>query len=1056
MMKTMNRCRLLMIGAGLSLALSLAQATDYPAWWIDRDVIDTGASTNDYAALNQGQLKNMATNAYAELEAYLPGGAGEDIETLIGTFTDANNYYGANLGQLKYVASNFWYRLIEEGVETAYPWTETTDDDQDFAAANLGQLKAVFNWEVSEDTDNDGLPDWWEMHYFGSLANTEAGDSDGDGMTNVWEYEEGANPTNTNTDGGAMGDYAEALYGFNPKTNDTYTALPFTETFEALNDGDINGQNDWHNSEAGKALVQTNEVYAGNKALAFVPFTFDVKVYHYIGAFGTNTVWTDLYMRPVLREIPDPPAIDEKSSVLFYVNEDGYLTACDGGSWTTLTHPVISESDWIHLTIEQDYSSQTWSLWLSNTNVAEDLSFATNTMTEFSRFMMIGGNAVTGYLDNVTISASILDSDADGLPDWWEVEHFGSTTAGVASEDTDNDGLTNAEEYAQGTDPNDSDDDDDWMGDGTEVAYGYSPTTSNAHYYIPFAENFEQENNVLTGNLHGQRGWQSTYPSLAEVQTTTVYQAEQALKLHAESEGHIAPYEGVEASHELGGNGADILTCEFFMKPVHRQEDFGPNIGDRTAAAFYIYSNAEVVVYDGANGWTNLAGNVSEGDWHEFDLELDYTNQTWSLTIDGTNFGATLGFATNVTTEFSKIAIRGGTHSDAYVDQISITSTNLDEDMDNLPDWWETAHFGGATNAIPSEDSDSDGALNSDEYANGTDPNDADEDDDGMGDAAELRHGFDPSVSNAFDTLPFIDDFEDLDPRDINGQNNWIASVEDMAVLQNSVVTNGTQACRMTASSDSVNLSHYFGATGEQVVYSEFYIRSVRRTTPGTPTLSDPLSAAFYLDWMGRLVVWTNDWQTLTSHPVVPHREWMHLVVRTDYAADTWQIWLDGSSVGSNLAFDASSLTEFSRFQLTGSTEANGYLDDVRFAADAPGDMDADGLDDAWEVAVFGDLNETATGDFDSDGINNLLEYQKGSSASTNDTDGDGLFDYEEVYTNFTDWAVADSDGDGVNDYTEATDGDPNTNPTVADTNMNGGAISIIVTKPESGDRILW
>jgi len=44
------------------------------------------------------------------------------------------------------------------------------------------------------DTDGDGLPDNWEMLYFGNLNQTAAGDFDGDGVTNLQEYLEGRNP----------------------------------------------------------------------------------------------------------------------------------------------------------------------------------------------------------------------------------------------------------------------------------------------------------------------------------------------------------------------------------------------------------------------------------------------------------------------------------------------------------------------------------------------------------------------------------------------------------------------------------------------------------------------------------------------------------------------------------------------------------------------------------------------------------------------------------------------------------------------------------------------
>ncbi|MGL4402087.1 MAG: InlB B-repeat-containing protein, partial [Luteolibacter sp.] len=46
----------------------------------------------------------------------------------------------------------------------------------------------------TEDEDNDGLLDPWEILYFGNLAQTPAGDFDGDGSTNLQELENGTLP----------------------------------------------------------------------------------------------------------------------------------------------------------------------------------------------------------------------------------------------------------------------------------------------------------------------------------------------------------------------------------------------------------------------------------------------------------------------------------------------------------------------------------------------------------------------------------------------------------------------------------------------------------------------------------------------------------------------------------------------------------------------------------------------------------------------------------------------------------------------------------------------
>jgi hypothetical protein len=71
------------------------------------------------------------------------------------------------------------------------------------------------------------------------------------------------------------------------------------------------------------------------------------------------------------------------------------------------------------------------------------------------------------------------DSDDDTLPDGWEVDGGldpnDDTGDNGAAGDPDTDGLTNAEELANGTDPNDSDSDDDTLPDGWEVDGGLDP-----------------------------------------------------------------------------------------------------------------------------------------------------------------------------------------------------------------------------------------------------------------------------------------------------------------------------------------------------------------------------------------------------------------------------------------------------------------------------------------------------------------------------------------------------------------------------------------------------
>jgi len=68
------------------------------------------------------------------------------------------------------------------------------------------------------------------------------------------------------------------------------------------------------------------------------------------------------------------------------------------------------------------------------------------------------------------------DTDDDGMPDGWEIANGLDPLNDDSGGDPDSDGLTNLQEHQLGTDPNDDDTDDDGLTDGVEVAVGLDPT----------------------------------------------------------------------------------------------------------------------------------------------------------------------------------------------------------------------------------------------------------------------------------------------------------------------------------------------------------------------------------------------------------------------------------------------------------------------------------------------------------------------------------------------------------------------------------------------------
>jgi hypothetical protein len=84
------------------------------------------------------------------------------------------------------------------------------------------------------------------------------------------------------------------------------------------------------------------------------------------------------------------------------------------------------------------------------------------------------------------------DVDADGLPDGWELWHWGTTTQTVGLADSDLDGWSNAQEYVADTDPTNNSSFFPplcWDGAGSGLRLIINPTSTNRTYYIDFRTN---------------------------------------------------------------------------------------------------------------------------------------------------------------------------------------------------------------------------------------------------------------------------------------------------------------------------------------------------------------------------------------------------------------------------------------------------------------------------------------------------------------------------------------------------------------------------------------
>lgn len=81
----------------------------------------------------------------------------------------------------------------------------------------------------------------------------------------------------------------------------------------------------------------------------------------------------------------------------------------------------------------------------------------------------------------ISAQAGPKDSDGDGMPDKWEINHQLNAHKANAHGDPDHDGLVNIKEFKNHTEPKDEDSDDDGSDDGDEVkSFDTDPTDDDS------------------------------------------------------------------------------------------------------------------------------------------------------------------------------------------------------------------------------------------------------------------------------------------------------------------------------------------------------------------------------------------------------------------------------------------------------------------------------------------------------------------------------------------------------------------------------------------------
>jgi len=368
-------------------------------------------------------------------------------------------------------------------------------DDPDVDALNNAAELAAGTVPNDDDTDNDGLKDGLELTTLGS--NPFRQDSDGDGLADAAEVNiHQTDPTKADTDGDGFSDYDELRLFTDPKDAqskpkntliglftgaDAGEGLDLQGMFPYAVDtgplgavgGQIGGALFTDESAPGVTLVSGNKAGGWNAGIAYGDSPEDDILEEMMSsiswsdaAAAVSTVqltFTNLQVGAAYKlqllfaeqqwprgfdvHINGAPVADDFCPAFYQGGGFPLVLPCPDTRGVVLTHSFIARGGDVRIVLDGK----------------------TTTTPDFTDHNAILNGAT------LELVAPNADSDGDTLPDPWEIDAFGNL-AQTATGDPDLDALPNSGEFANNTDPNDSDTDNDGLSDGLEVnTHGTDP-----------------------------------------------------------------------------------------------------------------------------------------------------------------------------------------------------------------------------------------------------------------------------------------------------------------------------------------------------------------------------------------------------------------------------------------------------------------------------------------------------------------------------------------------------------------------------------------------------
>ena len=643
----------------------------------------------------------------------------------------------------------------------------------------------------TKDSDNDGMPDWWEIGFgldpYDALDAALDADSDGhdrnrngileeeEYFTNLMEYEmdfvigNSTDPTNSDTDEDGIPDGWEVYYNFNPQLASDADDDRDEDGYDANRDGDMSPEE-----------VHTNleEYLAGTN-----PWEFDTdadvmsdgwEIYYGLNPTSSEDSWLDSDLDGWDSNLDFDLAYEER-----YLNYMEFLND---------THPFVWDSD-------SDSMPDGWEVYYDLEPLRPTDNFEDKEGDGLPNVYEYNNSLVnTGWVDvdnifttrpdlndtdgdtlsdndelfNYLTDPTSNDTDGDGMPDGWEVKYgLNPISPFDANGDLDNDGwdfdrnsiissieaFTNLEEYLNGTIPTNNDTDGDGMPDGWETFHGLKPLDSSDANEDYDEDGYDINRDGFTSSFESftnlEEFMNNTSPSHNDTDSDGMWDGWEVYY-------GLNPLDGYDATVDNDLDGFD----ENYNGTLEEEEEHNNVLEFQADTHPYIADTDADGMLDGwewkygLNPLNPLDANAdSDGDGLINRLEYNNTAAGPYVEVDG----ITSTHPNNNDTD-------GDGLSDGQEISIHLTDpTSNDTDGDGMPDGWEVKYgldpLDSADALLDSDDDSFDADWNGNitsleiysnlyEYWNGTNPILGDTDNDGMPDGWEVHWNLQPLNSS--------------------------------------------------------------------------------------------------------------------------------------------------------------------------------------------------------------------------------------------------------------------------------------------------------------------